>query len=238
MALQGQDAVVSTISSAGIAAQLRLVEAASKAHVKRFIPSEFGSDTSHEKTRTLPVFRDKIVVQEALKKEASLGTLSYTLVCTGPFFDWGLKIPFIVNLKGKSIDLFDGGDRLFSTSTLSTIGKAVVGVLKNPEPTKNRAVYVQDKALTLRDLAAVAKKATGSDGWKENVVRIDDCLEHGWTELKKEKPDPHVFALDFVKASIWGDGYGSHFQTLDNELLGIKEKSDEEVQDMVNRLTK
>ncbi|KAL9616067.1 MAG: hypothetical protein Q9160_009027 [Pyrenula sp. 1 TL-2023] len=238
MALQGQDAVVSTIASAAISTQLRLVEAAAKAQVKRFIPSEFGSNTPHEKTRALPVFRDKIAVQDALKKEASLGTLTYTLVCTGPFFDWGLKVPFLMNLKAKSIDLFDGGDRLFSTSTLATIGKAVAGVLQNPERTENRAVYVQDKALTLKDLVAAGKKATGPEGWKENVVRIDDVLDHGWTELKKDKPDPHVFALDFIKASIWGDGYGSHFQTLDNELLGIKEKSDAEVQDMVNRLSR
>ena len=70
-ALQGHDAVVSTLASVAIAVQLRLVQAAAEAHVKRFIPSEFGSNTLNEKTAALPVSADTVKVQSALAKEAS-----------------------------------------------------------------------------------------------------------------------------------------------------------------------
>lgn len=164
--------------------------------------------------------------------------MSYTLTITGPFFDWGILVGFIINLKGKSVNLYDGGDRVFSTTSLATIGKAITGILKHLEQTKNRAVYVQDTATTLKKLAAVGKEATGADGWKENVVAIDDLLEQAWAELKKEKPNPGNFVFNFLKASIWGEGYGSHFETLDNELLGIEEKNDAEIQALVASLAK
>lgn len=164
--------------------------------------------------------------------------MNYTLICTGPFLDWGMMVGFIMNVKEKSISLYDGGDRVFSATSLPTIGKAVAGVLTHPEQTKNRAVYVQDTATTLKKLAAMGKKATGPDGWKESVVPIDEVVEQAWAELKKEKPRPEVFVYNFIKASIWGEGYGSHFEELDNELLGIEEMSDAEVQGLVDSLAK
>lgn len=56
-ALRGQDALISTLGSAAFNKQLLLVKAAAEAGVKRFIPSEFGSDTLNEKSRALPVFK-------------------------------------------------------------------------------------------------------------------------------------------------------------------------------------
>lgn len=237
IALRGQDALISTLASLAIDVQLNLVLAASNAGIKRFIPSEFGSNTLNPKSRGLPVYKDKIAVQNALQKEADAGTLSYTLVCNGPFLDWGLKVGFIANLREKSVNLFDGGDRLFSTTSLQTIGKAVVGVLKHPDETKNRAVYVHDTATTLKKLVEMGKKATGgAEGWRETVIPVDKMLEGAWAELKKEKPDPGNFVQPFLAAGIWGEGYGCHFEKTDNELLGIREMTDDDVQQLVNRL--
>lgn len=237
-AIQGQDAVVSTLGSAALALQLRLVEAAVKARVKRFIPSEFGSNTLNEKAAALPVFADKVKVQAALKEQASSSDLTYTLICNGPFLDWGIAVGFVMNLKGKTIDLFDGGDRYYSATTLATIGQAVAGVLHNFEETKNRAVYVHDTVLTQKQLSALGKKATANKPgeWKENIVSIDELYQQGWAELKKPQPDPNGFIFNFLKTSIWGYGYGNHFEHTDNALLGIKEMSGAELEELINGL--
>ena len=237
-ALQGQDAVVSTLASLAIATQLLLVEAAAKANVKRFIPSEFGSDTLNEKARNLPVYKDKLAVQEALQKKAADGGMTYTLIINGPFFDWGMMVGFVLSVKGKTINLYDGGDRTFSTTTLPTIGKTVASALAHPEQTRNRAVYVQDTATTLKELLAVAKKVTGSEGWKENVVSVDEMLNGAWAELGKDKPNPDNFVLQFIKTAIWGYGYGGHFEKLDNQLLGIEQMDEAKVQSLVESLAK
>ncbi|TGO90554.1 hypothetical protein BPOR_0060g00270 [Botrytis porri] len=237
-ALTGQDAVVSTLASASLDKQILLVEAAVKAHVKRFIPSEFGSDTSRENTGALPVFQPKIAVQNALKKHVS-SEFSYTLVANGAFLDWGLSVGFVMSAKGKSITLYDGGNRTFSATTLPDVGRAVVGILKHLEETKNRAVYIQSYATTLKNLAEIGKKVLGSDGWTENVASVDDIVAGAWEELKKPQPDPQNFAMPFIIAAIWGEGYGSHFEAyhkLDNELLGIKQLSEHELEELIKSL--
>lgn len=231
---------MSTLASAAIAVQLRLVEAAAKAHVQRFIPSEFGSNTLNEKAAALPVFADKVKVQAALKEEASSSGLTYTLIMNGPFLDWGIAVGFILDLKGKNIDLFDGGDRYFSATNLDTIGKAVAGVLKHPQETKNRAVYVHDVVTTQKKLSALGRKATADKPgeWKENIVSIDELYQHGWAELKKPQPDPNGFIFNFLKTSIWGYGYGCHLEHTDNALLGIKESTDAMLEEEVKGLAK
>ncbi|KAI0439033.1 NAD(P)-binding protein [Xylaria telfairii] len=237
-ALRGQDAVVSTVGQVPVADKLLLVEAAVKAGVKRFIPSEFGSNTVHPKASKLPSYADKVAVQDALKKKAQDSGMTYTFVLTGPFLDWGVRVGFLVDLKGKSITLWDGGDRAFSTTTLSTIGQAVAGVLKHPEETKNRAVYVQNTAISGKKLLEIAKRATGSDDWKVNNASLDDFVNQGWEELRKPQPDPAKFVFNFITAAIHGDGYGAKFEKLDNELLGIKEMSEGEIETLIGELAK
>lgn len=238
-ALQGQDAVVSTLGAPALAKQLVLVEAAVAAGVKRLVPSEFGSNSMNEKTSQLPIFADKVAVQSRLREKAQAGTLTYTLICTGPFLDWGIRVGFIMDLAGRRITLYDGGDRTVSATRTSTIGKAVAGVLAHPEETKNRAVYVQDTTITSKKLSAMGKAATAAAGsWTENNSTTEEQLTSAWAELKKDEPQPGVFVYNFLNATIWGEGYGSHFMDLDNELLGIKEMSDAELEDMVKAYAK
>ena len=218
--------------------QLLLVDAAAKSHVKRFIPAEFGSNILNEKCATIPIFKGKLAVQAALKKEAASSGMTYTVICTGPFLDWGIQVGFIMSLKEKKITLFGGGDRVFSATSLPTVGRAVVGVLNHPEQTENRAVYVHDTATTLKKLAAMGKKAVGSDDWEEPVISIDEVLDQAWAELKKEKPNPGVLFYNFIRASVLAEGYGGLFERTDNELLGIAEMSDAEVQSLVDQLAK
>ncbi|KAI1279630.1 hypothetical protein F5Y07DRAFT_357280 [Xylaria sp. FL0933] len=232
-ALQGQDAIISTLGFAGLTKQFNLIEAAKKANVKRFIPSEFGSDTTNPKTAGLAVFTDKVAVQKKLVEEAANGTISYTNIYNGPFFDWGSKAGLIINASEKSVTLYDGGERPFSTTTLPSIGKAVAGVLRKPEETKNRGVYVQDAAPTLKQLKAIAEKVTGT-AWQGKVVSVEnDVLAPASAELKKENPNPDKFVYPLIITSIWGEGYGNHFQKLDNELLGLGQFTEAEIEAVI-----
>ncbi|OTA66015.1 NAD(P)-binding protein [Hypoxylon sp. EC38] len=232
-ALQGQDAVVSNLGHPALTKQFLLIEAAVKTGVKRFIPSEFGSDTLNPKTAALPGYKEKVDVQNALKKAAAESGLTYTFILNGPFLDWGVNVGFLVDVKNRTIELADGGDRKTSTTTLASVGKAVVGVLRHPEETKNRGVYVQDTAISLKELLAHLKKIVGPDGWKENVTSVAEGLKQTEEELKKGQPNIGVILITNLRAAMWGEGYGGHFQKLDNDLLGIKQLSDAEVVDVI-----
>ncbi|KAI0165283.1 NAD(P)-binding protein [Hypoxylon sp. FL1284] len=233
-ALQGQDAVVVTLTSTALDKQHNLIDASVKAGVKRFIPSEFGSDTFNEKLRALPGYKVKIDVTKALEKAAKESGLTWTAIINGPFLDWGISANFLLNTKDRTVEYPDGGNSLFSVTNLDDVGRAVVGVLKNPEQTKDRPVYVQSTAVTQRQLADLVKKAVGADGWKESEYSIDDTVKGIWDEVKKDQPNFLAIFMGSLKAAVWGgDSYNSRYKKLDNELLGVKELTPAELESVV-----
>ena len=226
--------MVCTLELRLLSTHLLLIEAAAKAHIKRFIPSEFGVNTLNEKVCTMPTFGDKIDVQNALRRKAASVGMTYSLIYTGPTLDLEIHRGWIMDLKEKTINLFDGGHRVFSTTCLLTIGRAVVSVLTHLEETKNRAVYVHDTATTLQRLAAMGEKATGADGWKKTAVSVDTMLDEAWSELRN--PIPARCAFKYYQAACFGEGYGCHFEKNDNKLLGLGEMSDDVLQIMIDSL--
>lgn len=107
-ALRYQDAVVSCLGDvpAAVQAQESLLKAALDVGVKRFLPSEFGSDTTNRHVRSYPFFRAKVEHQRRLRQAASAyRDFSYSLLITGPFIDWGLsKVPFIINVGARTAE--------------------------------------------------------------------------------------------------------------------------------------
>ena len=86
-AFNGQDAVVSAVGGGALKDQFTFVDAAVKAGVKRFIPSEFGSDSSNKAAIEIcPFFGDKLKLVEYLNQKAKENpNFSWTGVMTGPF---------------------------------------------------------------------------------------------------------------------------------------------------------
>jgi hypothetical protein len=84
----GQDAVVSTLATANIDEQKIVVDAVAAAKVKRFMPSEFGSDTSVDGLETMaPFLKEKQDFLDYVKSKEAEG-LSWTAIFTGPWIDW------------------------------------------------------------------------------------------------------------------------------------------------------
>ena len=106
--LRDQDAVVSCLGDvpAAVRAQDSLLKASLAAGVKRFVPSEFGSDTTNQHVRSYPFFRAKVEHQRRLRQAARTHRdFSYSLLITGPFLDWGLsKVPFIINVGARTAE--------------------------------------------------------------------------------------------------------------------------------------
>lgn len=235
-ALQGQDAVVSAIATTALEKQLLLIDAAVEAGVRRFIPSEFGSDTTNPKAAALPLFRGKLAAQEALAARAAPPSsgFTYTTIITGPLLGWALTQGFM-SIGDKRVTLYDGGDRVFSTTTLRTVGRAVCAVLAHPAETENRTVKVHDTATTLNRLLAMAQRAAGEDGWAVTKQSVDELLGRSWAGVRQGKFDWNIL-FGFVVTASMGEGYGGELKDTDNKLLGIPEMSDAEVQAAVHQI--
>ena len=87
-AFKGQDAVISTIAPSNVAHQKTIIDTAIKAGVKRFVPSEFGSDTLNDNAMAIlpQFFKEKKETVEYLKAKEKEG-LTWTAVVNGPFFE-------------------------------------------------------------------------------------------------------------------------------------------------------
>ncbi|KAJ5718670.1 hypothetical protein N7488_004316 [Penicillium malachiteum] len=233
-ALANQDALVITLGAVGLEPHVNLIKAAVAANVKRIIPSEFGSNTTNPNAAALPVFADKVAVQKQLNEIiTSSSTTSYTSIVNGPFLDWGLKVKFLIDLSSSEPVLYDGGERKISVTTLSGIGKAVVGVLNNLDATKNKTVFVSEAELSQKDLLQLADKQVSNS---QNVSTAD-LEKEAFAELQKPEPNVPSFVFRFLKRAIFGEGFGSLFpeENLSNDLLGVEKLSSEEVKALVSQ---
>jgi hypothetical protein len=235
-ALKGQDAVVSAVGTEGLLGQSLLIDAAIAAGVKRFLPSEFGSDLSNPNTAKLPVFGYKIATRNHIEEKVRAGAdITYTYVVNGAFLDWGLDVGFIFNWKEGKPELYNGGDREFSTTRLSSVGQAVVGVLTHYEETKNRPVYIQDRTISQNHLLEIAKKVAPEKKWEPVTVQIADVKKNSDEKLAKGEVTMEAM-YGYLFVSVFDEAYGGRFEKLDNDLLGVPTSTDADVEAVFKKL--
>lgn len=227
-ALKGQDAVVSTVGTEGLLGQSLLFDAAVAAGVKRFLPSEFGSDLSNLKTAGLPVFGYKIATRKHIEEKIKAGgNITYTYVVNAPFLDWGIEVGFLLEWKEGKPRIFDGGDRLFSTTTLPSVGLATAGVLSHYEETKNRPVRVHDIATTQNQLLEIAKKIAPEKKWAPVPISTTNIHEAANAALAK---GDRSRMYDYVLVGMVVEGYGGLFEEVENKLLGVPGKTEADIE--------
>lgn len=226
-AFQGQDAVISLVAGVAIGDQNKLIDASIAAGVKRFFPSEFGSNVPDKRTRDIvPVFEGKHATVNYLKSKESV--ISWTSVITGPFFDWGLKAGFHgFNSANKTVTLFDGGKAKFSTTNLYQIGLTIIKALEKEDLTKNQYVYVSSFTTTQLEILAAAEKITG-EKWTVTDVNTKDHIKEGNEKLQKGDFSGILNLLQGVTFSV-EEGLGDLTpQGLWNEKLGLPKESFED----------
>jgi len=196
-AFKGADAVISTVGGAVFSEQVLLIDAAIEAGVKRFVPSEFGVDATNPKIGSHPVFGAKVKVQQHLEEAAKHGKITYTLIATGAFADWGLKVGFVgFDLKAHQATFYDHGRNPTVFTTVSDIGKFTAAALIHHELSSNRALrfgsYIASQLEILQTLEKV-----GGHKW---TIKADLSID----ELKKIAQEAHAKGdiLTFVYESL------------------------------------
>ncbi|KAI1177346.1 hypothetical protein F4777DRAFT_596737 [Nemania sp. FL0916] len=171
---KGQDAVVSTISTLSVQQQLAIIDAATTAGVKRFLPSEFGSDTSvDDEENTAAFIRDKQEVVRYLRRKEA-GGLSWTALCPGPWVDWMLEEGnglLGIDVRSRTATIIDSGEQEFTASTIELVARATASVLLHPDETKNRYIQVHSFTLTQNLLLGALERAIGAEFSRKQLTR-------------------------------------------------------------------
>ena len=220
-ALEGVSVVVCCIATLALGSQNALIDASCAAGVRRFIPAEFGMDSCNRLCAELPVCQPKVATQKYLAdKSREYPTFTWTGIANGLFLDWGLNVGFIINLAQRTAILHDGGDVLFSCTSLGDVAKAVLGVLNNQEETANRLLYIQSAAVTQNQLMQYAQGRDGRE-WSLQRKDVKDVMQESLGKL--EQGDDQAAMDGFCRVAMWDPSYGGNFSNhLDNELLGLR----------------
>lgn len=197
--------------------------------VKRFFPSEYGTDIEHgPASASEKPHQQKLKVRAELRK---LQNLEYTFIVTGPYAnaDFGLyfgatpvdkEATGTFDVKRKRAVILGTGDDKVSFTTMRDTGRFVAAALKNLKDTRNRVLIVNDFTTTPREIVAEYERQTGAK-WNVSITSLDELKKleaDGWA-----KGDPMAGAATLKR--IWTQG-GTLYDHRDNGLLGMEQGLD------------
>ncbi|KAJ5902617.1 hypothetical protein N7495_003145 [Penicillium taxi] len=226
-AFQGQDVVISTVGAAAFHEQKDFVDAAIRAGVQRFIPSEFSSNSQNDAVlQLLPLFGAKKELIEYLKSKESYG-LTWTAVATSGLFDWGIRSGFLgFDIENLTATIWDGGDKNFTLTNEKQLGQSVISVLEHPQGTSNQYLYVASVETNQKEIVTALEKATGAR-WTLKDSTTEEQVKDGFAKLSA---GDFSGALTLVRVTCFGNTPGLHAnyckeEKLANSLLGLTMES-------------
>ena len=169
-AFEGVDVVVSAVGVPGLTPQPKYIDAAEKAGVKWFIPSEFGCDTQAPYLKNEPVFGYKRKSVDHIKSKKDM---AYTVVATGFFFDEEQGGLLGIKPKSREATIFGSESAKLTVTRRQDVGKYLAEIIAHPEVSQNRTVRVGGDLTSQGEILSKVQAKFGSDGW--TVKRLSDA---------------------------------------------------------------
>lgn len=126
--------------------------------------------------------------------------------------------------------IYDSGTEKFTGTTLSGIGQAVVGTLRNPLTTANRFLAVQSICTNQNELLSAFEAATGEQ-WTVARQITEELIKSGKEDFGNEIG---MWRLKLAVATLYDVGksrgtVSTTSEQSDANLLGVKEESAGEI---------
>ncbi|KAL8727451.1 MAG: hypothetical protein Q9166_006039 [cf. Caloplaca sp. 2 TL-2023] len=228
-ALSGHDAVLSCVpgGATDFESQKLLIDASIAAGVRLFFASEYSANVMSPQYGHLPIqfVGDKPRIRRYLEEKAKEGSIAWTALNGGPFFDlWLTAGPAGFDIANHTATIYGTGNNLACWTPLSTIARAVSNMLlpSTLPHISNRAVFISGvEDVTQNNILAALEDETGS---KFEVKHMDvkkikqeavEALEKGnWKAATRGLTIGHQFDEDDSAANFW--------DMVDNDTVGIE----------------
>ncbi|KAJ5372628.1 hypothetical protein N7517_004634 [Penicillium concentricum] len=232
---KGQDVVISAVGANAFGEQKKFVDAAIRAGVNRFIPSEFSANSQNDAVvQLLPIFGQKKELVEYLKSKEADG-LTWTGIASSGLFDWGLANGFLeFDIASHTATIWDGGNKSFTLTNQKALGEAVASVLLHPDETRNQFLFIASVETTQKDILAALEEESGVE-WTVNETTTDVQVNEA---VKRLAVGDFNGAFALVRATVFGNTPGLHSnyakeKDLANNVLGLHLET---VSDIVKRV--
>lgn len=170
--LKGKETVICCLTGADVHLSVSLVEAAQNAGVKKFLPSEYGLDTSNEKIRALlPPYQTRFEIQGRLKWSG----MRWTAVYSGLILEEALKVNGVLDIDvlWGTVAVFPHDENVkVALSSYRDIANAIVEVIMDNSEGKRNQAYAAGFLKTLEEVIGVVEKELGRE-----VERYEGSLE-------------------------------------------------------------
>lgn len=237
-ALHGQDALVSTVAMSAVSNQPRLIDAAITAGVKHFIPAEYSISTRDPKAQWLPVYSTVIEIQKYLEsRDRTQSTMGWTVVNCGAMIEFALDYPFVIDFDNHVATFYDGGNNKLSLSTATIVGRAIAGLLKQPDRVKNHCVQVHGTTLTQRQALKIAENYS-QKLWTVEEKDAEATIETAMNKIRAGGSGAELTTamIAVISAATFGNGhFAGAYTNPDNDWLGIEPMEEKEVDEAIRR---
>ncbi|KNG90617.1 hypothetical protein ANOM_001321 [Aspergillus nomiae NRRL 13137] len=211
--LEGQEVLIMTLSPDGYKKEISLIKAAAAARVPYIIPTEFGSDPTHQRLNSEIFLAEMQRPFRALIEE--LGVSAWIGVVTGLFFGFNIRNGFWgLDLAKRSVRLYDDGRVPINTTTLSWVGTSLARFFSMPDDFvqryRNQWVFFSSFLVSQRDVWESAQRATGTTEaeWRVETVDAKASVEQAKKSIQQGNC---VVVFSLLFALTFQDGFGSDF---------------------------
>ncbi|KAI4906012.1 hypothetical protein J4E90_010971 [Alternaria incomplexa] len=196
--MTGQDLVVSTMSGGDVEQQIRIINAAIAAGVRRFIPDEFSHDSMNKQIQArIPkdAGRAKVIAHLRSMRE-DYPYFEWTAIATGYTLDTQLisgNMGF--DLEWHSATIHGIGTEAFAASSLERVGRVVERVISHWDEVRNQYIYAAGVITSANEVLRSTEKTTGREFTVGNHD-VQECVAEGEKRIEKGFPDSGMFLLE------------------------------------------
>ncbi|KNG45402.1 hypothetical protein TW65_07934 [Stemphylium lycopersici] len=200
-AFKGQNVALSFLNYDVSVDQKLIIDAAIKAGVDRFVPSDYGVRTYHPLYNVGVATYKRQFVEYLESKQDSIG---WTAIICNPWIEYCLLDGLLgFDLDKQEAGIIDGGESPFSGSTRPYIARAVGNLLIDSAAynhSKNQYVHLAGHTLTQNKLVSILEQLTGKQ-WKKDHVKSSELIERGHKLIADGSPWGMAFIVRAVTCS-------------------------------------
>ncbi|RMZ69865.1 hypothetical protein GMOD_00008797 [Pyrenophora seminiperda CCB06] len=194
----GHDLIVNTMSSGDSELQIRIIDAAVIAGVKRFIPNEFGYDTLNKGIQNrIPKYAGRAKVIHKLQRMSSFDPdIEWTAIATGYTLDTNLINGNMgLDMEWHSATIHGSGTEMFPASSLERVGSVVARTIDQWDDIKNQYIYAAGVITSANEVLISAEKATGRSFTVGNY-NVEESILEGQKRIEQGYLDSGIFLLE------------------------------------------